>query len=112
MDAPLKLFRLTQTSNTGYDTFSEAVVVARTPAEAAQIYPKRGIKAAWDPAFQEYGDEPYGAWVEDHGNGYRAPVTAGATAWAPPDEVTAEDIGIAAAHLQAGTVVCASFHAG
>lgn len=118
----MRLFKLTQTDNTGYDTYSSAIVVAEDAAAAVRIHPAAAKDIhgpiVWDPAFVdewaslEGNDTPCGCWVEDHGHGYRAmfgPTGQWATS---PASVTAVEVGVAAGILSAGTVLCASYHAG
>lgn len=114
----MRLFKLTQTDNTGYDTYSSAIVVAEDAAAAVLIHPAgaRDIHGpiSWDPAFVDMlsdGDE-VGCWVEDHGHGYRDRLDP-CGSWAEsPASVTAVEVGVAAEGLAAGTVLCASYHAG
>jgi hypothetical protein len=113
----MRIYKLTQTDNTGYDTYSAAIVVAEDAAAAVLIHPAAGKDIhgpiAWDPAFvDEWGDDALGCWVEDHGHGYRA-MFSPIGQWAvTPASVTAIEVGTAAEGLAAGTVLCASFHAG
>ena len=46
-DMGLKLYRISQTVNTGYDTYDSAVVVAESEDAAREIHPD-GIGAKWD----------------------------------------------------------------
>ncbi len=89
----LKLFRISQTVNTGYDTYDSAVVVAKNEDGARKIHPDGSI---WDAECRMWG----------HGD------TSGIWAWSPPEHVTAEFVGIADERFHAGDVVCASFNAG
>ena len=78
----MKLWLLTQTTNTGYDTYDSAVVAADTDADARAIHPTGESNS---------GEKRYD--------------------WAPSELVTAECLGEAAAGVKRG-VYCASFHAG
>ena len=76
------LWRLTQTNETGYDTYDSCIVVARSAEEAVLIHP----------------------------NGTKNDDDAQLYSWAPPENVKAERIGIATTTGRG--VVCASFNAG
>ena len=78
----LKLYRISQDSNTGYDTYDSAVVAAPDPTTAAQIHPD-GDSTRWS----------HYAWCSG------------------PENVEVELIGTAAAGVTQG-VICASFNAG
>lgn len=78
----MKLYKLSQDVNTGYDTYDSMVVCAKDAYEAKNIHPYE-YPNAWES----------GVW----GNS--------------PDQVTVEYIGEAAEDLAVG-VVCASFNAG
>lgn len=94
----MKIYLLTQTGNSGYDTYDSCVVVARSPEEARLMHP-RGDRA-WDGHIWAYTDgTPSSAWASEAG-----------WAW-HPDNVTVEEIGVTLAHT-APKVVCASFNAG
>ena len=109
----LRIFKISQTACSGYDTFSDAIVVAASAADAVLIHPAHGryeILIKWDSEFKEYRDAAPGNWVESDSDG--AP-EARIGDWAPhPDMVTAVSVGTAEPHLAAGAVLCASFHAG
>ena len=102
--------------NRGYDTYSDAVVVAETADAARLIHPAcrpRGEddipprRITWCEDFKYEWEEETdrrGLWISDGNEEY---------GWADnPDQVRVELIGTAAAHLAANTVVCASYHAG
>lgn len=78
------LYRISQNTNTDYDTYDSAVVVAETAEQARNIHPG--------------GRKPDDKWPD--------------FTWAAPEDVTVQLIGVAAADLAPGTIVCASFHAG
>lgn len=89
------LWHLEQNSNTGYDTYSDCVVAARTVEEARSIDPQGNV-------YHEPVETERGYWS-----------TGWTSAWAKrPEKVTATLIGIATSNITAGTVICASFHAG
>lgn len=81
----MKLWKISQGKNNGYDTFDEAVVVAETEYEARRMHPQNGKDIATADMLHE--------WVTD------------------PADVTAEYIGEARGNVEK-RVVCASFHAG
>ena len=82
----LKLYHISQSENSGWDTFSDLVVCANSEDEARHIHPS------------QYKDDP---WAED-----------AYSAWCKsPDQVEVVYIGIAAPDVKPG-IVCASFHAG
>lgn len=86
------LYLLTQTENTGYDTYDSCVVVASSASEARRINP-RGLK--WDEAGRNE------AW----GGSFLA-------YWAShPDKVCVDYLGWADESIDPG-VVLASFNAG
>ncbi len=79
----MKLYKLSQNENTGYDTYDSMVVCAKDADEARNIHPENYWK-------QEGGI---------HG------------VWCMPEKVKVEYIGEAASNVAAG-VVCASFNPG
>jgi hypothetical protein len=95
----MKLFKISQTVNTGYDTYSDAVVVAPDVYVAASIHPNSMSKyfKGW-PVTQAQRDDPSfydrGEWADT------------------PDEIKVEYLGVASKNLSQGAVICASFHAG
>ena len=89
----LKLYRISQTVNTGYDTFDSAVVVAESEEDARLVHPD-GIGAKWD------------------GETWKSKRTMGMQTWCAPEDVQVEFVGIADERFKAGDVVCASFNAG
>lgn len=85
----MNLYLISQTFNSGYDTYSDAVVCAETEAEARKWHPS-GNKCSTEEEFKKAGD-----W--DWATSYK--------------DVTVKLVGTAVDGLNAG-VVCASFHAG
>ena len=82
----MNIYHISQRENTGYDTYDEAVVVAKSARDARSI----------DPSTRD------GTWEEDD---Y-------VRAWcSSPKEVKAERIGKALGTMKRG-IVCSSFHAG
>ena len=88
----MKLYHLTQETVTGYDTYSDCVVVAPSREAAQQIHPNFSKSKLADAIKLNH------PWIY--------------FAWPQPDQVTVTYIGEAATHLIEGTVICASFHAG
>lgn len=91
----LKIFRISQDVNNGYDTYDSAVVIARDENEARNIYPTKEyddsvIQSDWA---EQSRRRPYGAWCY------------------APEEVKVELIGVAKAGSVASVVV-SSFNAG
>ncbi len=80
----MRLYRISQDANGGYDTYSDAIVAAETPEDAKLIHPGG-----------------YPNWKDDS-----------CGTWASPDQVTVEEVGTAVETIKAGEIVCASFHAG
>jgi hypothetical protein len=81
----MKLWLISQTDASGYDTYDSAVVAAETEADAKAIYPSEGL---------EWSDSLYRVWA------------------ASPDLVTATLIGEAVPEIIAGEIICASYNAG
>jgi hypothetical protein len=84
----MKLFRISQIENNGYDTYDSAVVVAES-AEAAQLL---------NPMYGDSG-------IVDDG------LKWGNSCWVGPEFVSVEYLGEAAEGMRAG-IICASFNAG
>ncbi len=82
MESRMKLYKLTQSVNNGYDTYDSVVVAARSAKAARMIHP---AKENWDGTNDEWGD------------------------WCDVEDVVVEEIGTA--KLKTG-VVLASFNAG
>ncbi len=82
----MKLWLISQTVATGYDTYDRAVVAAVSEQDAKEIHPGDYVPEGWPHVY--HGDT-----------------------WAKPEDVTAKYIGEAADGMPAG-VICASFNAG
>ena len=89
----LKLYNISQTVNTGYDTYDSAVVVAESEDAAREIHPD-GIGAKWD------------------GKKWKSERTTGMWTWCAPEDVKVEFVGIPDERFKSGDIVCASFNAG
>ena len=76
------IFRISQTSNREYDTYSSAIVVASSEGEARMTHPQGDL-----------------VWNVEIGS-----------SWVNPEEVEVELIGVA--HQPGKRILCASFHAG
>lgn len=86
----MKLWKISQTENTDYDTYDSAIVAAETEEEAKKIHP-------YDSVFSEYNN-----WEPTYGQGN----------WcSSPEKVTCELIGEAKPGTESG-VILASFNAG
>lgn len=85
------LYKIEQDVNRGYDTYSDAVVVADSEEDAKKIHP--GMYSGYSAVERVWEEQDY-AWAEK------------------PEQVTAVLVGTAVPELTPGTVVCASFHAG
>lgn len=95
----VKLWLISQDANDGYGTYSDAVVAAKTEADARLIHPL---------SCYEWVDHKWRATWAD-GSTYDE---GGYGTWAPsPDLVKVERIGMAKQDTKPG-VICASFHAG
>ena len=92
----LKLWKLSQEHNNGYETFDSAVVVAASFTNAVLLHPA-GDKIQWN------GSE----WVwADDGTDF------GMNSWVNPDNVTVQHVGEAGPGLEEGDVICASYWSG
>jgi hypothetical protein len=92
------LWLLTQSEETGYDTYDSCVVAAVDEESAKRVHPS--------PFRDDRFSEELETWVDGHGE----PGNDGT--WAHrPDQVKALRIGVTAT-AKPGTVVCASFNAG
>lgn len=90
----MKLFKLSQTKNIGYDVYDAAVVCAEDQAAAIKFHPCSTLTYRWI-------DD---AWRTDRS---RTPDLS----WAAPDDITCVMIGDAEPNVPVG-VVLASFNAG
>jgi hypothetical protein len=80
----MNIYLLSQDINNGFDTYSDAVVVANHDDEARHIHP----------------------------GGINRPVEYWADEWVLPQFVTVEYIGVASARFTTPAVICASYRAG
>jgi hypothetical protein len=83
----MKLFKISQTQNNGYDTFDSAVVAAPSASAARKILPRT------DEVFPDWPSQSFTGWASD------------------PNQVTAVYVGEASPGTKQGTIV-ASFNAG
>lgn len=97
--SPMKLWRISQDANSGYDTFSDAIVAAETEELAKSTHP--------DGSYQWIGS----AWQATRPDGTTYIDDMRYSAWVKADQVEVEYIGEAKGGTPAG-VICASFHAG
>lgn len=94
----LKLFKLTNVSTSGWDTYDTAVVCARSEAEARLIHPS-GMYDITEDGSLKYKDED------------RMLPWSVSSDWAYPNELEVECIGIAGEDIKEGLII-ASFNAG
>ena len=106
----MKLWRISQTAQTGYDTYDFAIVAARTEEEARFISPEENgswgeirVKSLRDG---EYILKTCWHYYAGDGNPYKLP----GESWANPDDVVAVLIGDAAPWVATGLIL-ASFNA-
>lgn len=83
----MKLWLISQTINTDYDTYDSAVVAAETEEEARRTYPSGSPDKGWPDKLGMFPD------------------------WALPADVTAVEIGTAKEGTKPGVII-ASFNAG
>lgn len=91
----LNIYRISQTVNDGYDTYSDAVVVAKRMKEAQVMHPA-GSNYVWD---KKRGWLLQGKFESCTGD------------WAPANQVKVEKIGRTNI-IKEPCIVLASFHAG
>lgn len=102
----MKLWKISQTTNDGYDTYSDAIVAAESAREARLIHPREWQKLIWNEEteswweFDETDITP--SWDTEMAN-YGG--------WTDPINVTAELIGEAIPGTVQG-IILSSFHAG
>lgn len=96
----MKLWLISQSTNTGYDTYDSAVVAAETEEEARHTYPSN-----WDDSDKKWTGSKW-LWYLDDGR----VLDYGSGDWTSPDNVKVEFLADGYAG-KAGTV-CASFNAG
>lgn len=85
----MNLYKISQTANSGYDTYDSAIVAAETVEEAQATLPHKGYKPPTQEAEYDYR----------------------ADAWTAPENVSVVLIGKATEGTLAG-VILASFNAG
>lgn len=103
----MKIFKISQTINTGYDTFSDAVVIAKDENSAKRIHPHRQI---FDKIFYDDNKKQFWSRYANSEETYLFEDTYGT--WTNNlDLIEVEEIGTAKKGAKEG-VVCASFHAG
>ena len=90
------IFRISQTSNREYDTYSSAIVVASSEGEARMTHPQGDL--VWNVEI--------GSWCYDDD----PTMASWSNSWVNPEEVEVELIGVA--HQPGKRILCASFHAG
>ena len=89
----MKIWKIAQSKNRGYDTYDSAVVVAASAEGARRIHPNGDDR--WRDDHRDWGE---GIWANK--------------SWARnPNHVSVEEIGDAKPGAEVG-IVCASFNAG
>ena len=89
-----KLWRISQQTNSNYDTFDSAVVSADTAEDARKVHPGGDLYQQHQGVNWWEKKETYSSWCN------------------ALDQVEVELLGEATANLNPGTVICASFNAG
>lgn len=104
----MKLWRIWQDVNNGYDTFDSAVVAAESEGAARHVHPYSVEAGFCVPAGETPEEMAARHWRQE-----REAVTKGHTGyyWTVPERVQVELIGEAVPGTKAG-VICASFNAG
>lgn len=102
----MNLYRVSQSVNSGYDTYSDAVVAAPSEEAAKKMHPQDGSEVWLLPDEEgQKRDEERDDWESPSWYTYRS-------TWANRiEDVQVEYIGKARAGTKKG-VICASFHAG
>ena len=95
----MKLFRIYQDVNRGYDTYDSAIVAAHDEDMARCIHP--GGSYRWDGTH----------WSVTNPSGHVSRESEWSPTWAAPQRVGVKLIGEASPDTEAG-VICASFNAG
>lgn len=106
----MKLFKIEQSKNDGYDTYDCAVVAAKDADEARLIHPSTFAVDLWSPEgwMGRYNNANR---PDIHGKPYMCYDADGDGSWAHPDDVTATLVGTAKPGTKRGVIV-ASFNAG
>ncbi len=93
----MNIYRISQTMNRGWDTYSDAVVVVANETDAKNTHPDKNVPH-FDPSLLEEEKE-----LQEEAWSYE---------WALPEFVKVEYVGKAVDTIFAGTILCASYHAG
>lgn len=102
----MNIYHIERKDESGYDTYSDAVVIAENADEAKKIHPSL-YHYDFDKVTRQYATRVK-----------HIPVEYGSDAWMGDDwpndveMINVKLIGIAADHFTEETVICASFHAG
>ena len=91
----MNLYKISQSVNNCYDTFSDAIVAAETADEARYIHPQ-----GYEHQRGEWAAKLKDTWYEDECDD-----------WAAPGDVRVSLVGVAEGEIPKG-VILASFHAG
>lgn len=102
----MKLWLVSQSENTNYDTY-DSFVVASMDEETARLY--------YAPSYNQFADkyiEDKNGWV-NYGGTYVTKANYPYSSWAPSVyHVDVKYVGEASSELQEGEIVCTSFNAG
>ncbi len=118
---PVKIWRISQTANSGYDTYDAAIVAADSADAARFIHPasilhQRGPLLAAVDGYRWRSDGwcsgPADPKSEASAVGLGHPLVFESGDWAHPSEVDVEFVGEAADGVEAGAVLVASYNAG
>lgn len=99
----MKLYLISQSANTGYDTFDSAVIAAKNERDAQHTHPSTMFNIKWRDDYAE----PRWMGVREDGSVWNC----GNGDWTDPANVTVELIGTAKPGTSPGAI-CASFNAG
>lgn len=101
----MMIWKISQDVNRGYDTYSDAVVIAADPEAARRTHPDG--RSRWDD-----GEETWlSHWTDNAGSVKLQPDELAVGEWSHIKDVKVELVGVATGEAKLG-VICASFHAG
>lgn len=101
----MMIWKISQRENRGYDTYSDAVVIALDLESARRTHPDGHNQ--WDEDKETWMSH----WADDTGVVKLRPDELAAGEWSHIKNVAVELVGVAVGDAKPG-VVCASFHAG
>ena len=112
MSQKLYLWKIYQNENNGYDTYSEAIVVAPDEESARNIHPFRSWTVEPEKEINLRSRASSYTWSETGGWLYEDGKPVYDSSWTSPAHVKAILVGEALPGMIDDHVVCASFHAG